>query len=207
MHLQNIFICSSNNHIYCTVHHDLPALSETRQFSGSFYYSLITSVYVQLSLTFSLLQIWNHFEKYDTFYFQHMVCACLCDDDSVLSFRPMSGQSDEKNQTRQQDAPSGSLLSRSSRRRQRYSCKCLTCVFLTRVWHPPSVDWKSKTAAPLPDRSQRSLVEMWKWSTPSPVWSGQRADSSSSRTLTPWRSTRSEFSAFFPTACGLWLSR
>lgn len=60
-------------------------------------------------------------------------------------------------------------------------------VFDILLW----VDWKNKTAACLPHRSQHSLAKTPNWSTPSPVWSGQRANSSSWRTLTLWRSTRS----------------
>lgn len=52
-------------------------------------------------------------------------------------------------------------------------------------------DWRGKTAACLPHRSQHSLARTPNWSTPSPVWLGQRVNSSSWRILTPWRYTRS----------------
>lgn len=53
------------------------------------------------------------------------------------------------------------------------------------------VDWKKKTAACHPHRSQHSLEKTPNSSAPLPVWSGQRANFSSWRTLTLWRSTRS----------------
>lgn len=117
-------------------------------FEAIFITFVITSVYVQLSHSlYSKFEIILSVVLRYFLFLAYGLCLSLwwwqC-----LIIRPVSGRSDEKNQTRQQDAPSGSLLSRSSRRRQRYSCKCLTCVFLTCVWHPPSVDWKSKTAAP-----------------------------------------------------------
>lgn len=69
---------------------------------------------------------------------------------------------------------------------------------MIRVWHPFFMDLKSKTVlfCLFFYRSQLSLVEMLKWCTPSPVWSGRRANSFSLRTLTLWRSTRSAFSRF-----------